>query len=93
MFDLADAVIASASSLVTDKESKLESIYGIYHYAGSPECSWYDFAEYILNQGAIAKKLPHNFKLQKIKSSEFKTAAKRPQYSALDSFARNRWFL
>ncbi len=93
VFDLVDAVINSAISLVTEDESRLESIYGIYHYAGYPECSWYDFAEYILNQGVISKKLHNNFKLQKIKSSEFKTSAKRPQYSALDSSSFCNLFL
>ena len=83
--DLADAIILSGQKLITEKESFLESTYGTYHYGGYRECSWFEFAEYILNQGKILNKFPSNLKLNEIKSKDFKTLAKRPKYSALDS--------
>lgn len=83
--DLADAVIASSIKLTTYKGIKPESIYGTYHYAGNSACSWFDFAEYILNQGVFSKRFPSNILLKKIQTSEFNSLATRPQYSALDS--------
>lgn len=83
--DLADAVIFSGKKLISSKESILESIYGTYHYGGLKECSWFEFAEYILNKGKNLNKLPSNYNLHKIQSSDFNALAKRPKYSALDS--------
>ena len=53
--------------------------YGTYNYAGGEEISWYDFAKKILY---YKKK---NTKIKKISINEYKSAAKRPQYSSLDS--------
>ena len=83
--DLADAIILSGQKLISEKESVLDSTYGTYHYGGYKECSWFEFAEYILNQGKILNKFPSNLMLNEIKSKDFKTLAKRPKYSALDS--------
>ena len=82
---LADAVILSGKKLIFGKESELESIYGTYHYGGYKECSWFEFAEYIINQGKLLNRFPSNFLINKIQSSDFKTLASRPKYSALDS--------
>ena len=83
--DLADAVIFSGKKLISSKESILESIYGTYHYGGLKECSWFEFAEYILNKGKNLNKLPSNYSLHKIQSSDFNALANRPKYSVLDS--------
>lgn len=53
--------------------------YGVYHCTGNGECTWYDFATEIMNlSGRNCEVLPCT-------SEEFKTAAKRPEYSSLDN--------
>ncbi len=51
----------------------------IYHYANKGQCSWFDFASAIMK---IAEK---NCEILPIPSSAFKTKAKRPKYSLLDT--------
>jgi dTDP-4-dehydrorhamnose reductase len=51
----------------------------IYHYANTGTCSWFQFAEEIVN---ISK---HNCKVVPIASSEFKTKVQRPPYSLLNT--------
>jgi dTDP-4-dehydrorhamnose reductase len=52
--------------------------YGIYHFSGSGECSWYDFAcEIFAQTNTTTKLIP-------IKSDEYPRAARRPAYSYLD---------
>ncbi|HDP77693.1 MAG TPA: dTDP-4-dehydrorhamnose reductase, partial [Mesotoga infera] len=54
--------------------------YGIYHMANSGYCSRYDWAKYILElSGWKGRLIP-------AKSSGFKTAAQRPEFSAMDTF-------
>lgn len=54
--------------------------YGLYHITSPTPCSRYEWAKYILELiGWKGKLLP-------AKSFEFKTAAKRPKYSFMDSF-------
>jgi dTDP-4-dehydrorhamnose reductase len=57
---------------------------GIYHLAAQNTCSWHEFAEAIL-LGAKARGLKIvTEKIDKISSSEYKTAAARPLNSRLD---------
>ncbi|MFO7672328.1 MAG: dTDP-4-dehydrorhamnose reductase [Lutibacter sp.] len=51
----------------------------IYHYANKGQCSWFDFAS------AIMKIAQQNCEILPIPSSAFKTKAKRPKYSLLDT--------
>lgn len=51
----------------------------IYHYANKGQCSWFQFAE------AIMKIAQRNCLILPITSAEFKTKAKRPKYSLLDT--------
>lgn len=54
--------------------------YGIYHMANKGYCSRYEWAKYILElTGWKGKIVP-------VKSSDFKTAAQRPEFSAMDTF-------
>ncbi|WP_036226270.1 dTDP-4-dehydrorhamnose reductase [Mesoaciditoga lauensis] len=54
--------------------------YGLYHITSPESCSRYEWAEYILKlTGWKGNLLP-------AKSHEFKTAAKRPKYSFMNSF-------
>ena len=53
--------------------------YGVYHCTGEGECTWYDFACKIIEYAGIdCKVLP-------VTSEEYKTPAKRPEYSSLDN--------
>jgi len=53
---------------------------GIFHFVNSGEASRYDFAMKTLEYTGIK-----NVKIESILSSEFKTRAKRPKYSVLDT--------
>lgn len=53
--------------------------YGVYHCTGKGECSWYDFAKMIIelsNEECIVNPCT---------SEQYKTPAKRPEYSSLDN--------
>ncbi|MGV8947593.1 MAG: dTDP-4-dehydrorhamnose reductase [Lutibacter sp.] len=51
----------------------------IYHYANEGQCSWFQFAS------AIMKIAQQNCQVLPINSSEFKTKAKRPKFSLLNT--------
>lgn len=53
--------------------------YGIYHCTGEEECTWYDFAKEIMALGN------RDCKVNPCTSDEYKTPAKRPEYSSLDN--------
>lgn len=53
--------------------------YGIYHCTGKGECSWYEFAKKIIELSG------ENCIVQPCSSDEYKTPAKRPEYSSLDN--------
>ncbi|HVS34058.1 MAG TPA: dTDP-4-dehydrorhamnose reductase [Gemmataceae bacterium] len=66
----ADLAAAAASLTGTDS-------YGLYHLTNSGSCSWYDFAEAILETAGVQGDLAP------ITSREFGAAARRPTYSVL----------
>lgn len=53
--------------------------YGIYHCTGKGECTWYDFAKLIMELSG------RSCVVSPCTSEEFKTPAKRPEYSSLDN--------
>lgn len=53
--------------------------YGVYHCTGKGECTWYDFAK------AIIELLGEKCEVKPCTSEEYKTPAKRPEYSSLDN--------
>lgn len=53
--------------------------YGIYHCTGKGECTWYDFAKEIM---ALSNR---KCVINPCTSEEYKTPAKRPEYSSLDN--------
>ncbi|GGC99351.1 dTDP-4-dehydrorhamnose reductase [Halopseudomonas salina] len=58
--------------------------WGTYHFAGSPACTWHDFAQEILNralQSGLLDKLPA---LRPITTQDYPTPAQRPAFSVLD---------
>ena len=52
---------------------------GIYHFANTGQCSWFDFAKEIFSQAEI------DVKLNGIPTTEYPTPAKRPMWSVLDT--------
>ena len=53
--------------------------YGIYHCTGKGECTWYDFAKMIIELSG------EKCEVKPCSSEEYKTPAKRPEYSSLDN--------
>ncbi|WP_347923216.1 dTDP-4-dehydrorhamnose reductase [Pontimicrobium sp. SW4] len=60
--------------------------YGIYHYSNIGEISWYDFAK------AIFDFVNNGIKVNAIKTENYPTLAKRPQFSVLDSAKTKEFF-
>ena len=52
--------------------------YGVYHYSNTGICSWYEFAEAIVNLSGSG------CTVEPVESKDFPTRAARPRYSALD---------
>lgn len=68
-----------ASALMTMvSQLQLGASSGIYHFAGAPAVSWFDFATQIFRQAQI------DMKLTPVLSEDFPTEAKRPMNSRLD---------
>lgn len=55
------------------------SEYGVYHCTGKGECTWYDFAKMIIELSG------ENCEVKPCTSEQYKTPAKRPEYSSLDN--------
>jgi dTDP-4-dehydrorhamnose reductase len=66
--------------------------WGIYHFAGQPYCSWYEFAETIFTlaqEKGLVESRPDTTPIQ---THEYPSLAKRPQNSMLDSSKVSRDF-
>jgi dTDP-4-dehydrorhamnose reductase len=75
--DLANTIIDIIIKSILNPKAYLP---GIYHYANQGTCSWYDFAQEILNITGIK-----TCKLIPISTEQFPAVAKRPKYSVLDT--------
>lgn len=62
-----------------------DRVYGTYHISNSGYCSWYEYAQVILNAAKI-----HQIKLEPIKMRQINFKAKRPVFSALDNTKYSR---
>ncbi|WP_339764656.1 dTDP-4-dehydrorhamnose reductase [uncultured Sulfitobacter sp.] len=71
--EIAQACVTIAQSLVSDPEKS-----GIYHFAGTPDASWADFARAIFAQAGLTCAVTD------IPSSDYPTPAKRPLNSRMD---------
>lgn len=70
--DLADAVIAILPKLTPETS-------GIYHYANTGSCSWFEFAQ------AITADMTRGCVIKPVASDEYPTRAHRPHYSVLET--------
>jgi dTDP-4-dehydrorhamnose reductase len=57
--------------------------YGIYHFSGEGQCSWFDFAREICSQGRNSNLISSECQINPCASSEFPTKAERPAFSLL----------
>ncbi len=57
--------------------------YGIYHFSGSGECTWFEFADEIYRKGRKNGLIESDCKIHPCTSSEYPTPAKRPEYSLM----------
>ncbi len=73
--DLAKAIIKIIENAEDDE---LEENCGIFHYSNEGSASWYDFAKAIFDLKSM------DVNLRPLKTSEYPTPAKRPQYSLMD---------
>ncbi len=76
------ADLAKAILTIVDAE---KNHYGLYHFSNFGETTWYGFAKEIFRQQNLA------IDLEAIQTSDFPTAAARPNYSVLNSskFSKN----
>ncbi|WCE68575.1 dTDP-4-dehydrorhamnose reductase (plasmid) [Sulfitobacter faviae] len=79
--EIAQACMTIAKTLPTEPQKA-----GIYHYAGTPDSSWADFARAIFQQAGITCVVTD------IPSSDYPTPAKRPLNSRLDCTATTAAF-
>lgn len=75
--DIADALIAIGKAVLAGKGT-----FGVYHFVGAGETTWYGFAQEIFAQaGARGAKVPE---VVPISTAGYPTPAKRPANSVLD---------
>lgn len=61
-----------------------EQLSGVYHWSDEGECSWYDFALAIAQEGLESGLLQRTVKIKPIPATQYPTPAQRPTYSVLD---------
>ena len=59
-------------------------VWGLFHYAGQPACSRYEWARVILGSEQVQSRLGHEVQLVPVSTKLFEGAALRPKYSVLD---------
>ena len=57
---------------------------GIWHFTDAGAASWYDFAVAIYEEAQALGLLSQSVEIQPIRTSEYRTPARRPSYSVLD---------
>ena len=79
--DIAAALLLMAKKAV---DTPADVQWGVYHFAGEPHVSWYDFATAIFEQAVAAKALSKSPILHALTTDQYPTPAKRPANSRLD---------
>ncbi|KQH88785.1 dTDP-4-dehydrorhamnose reductase [Vibrio fluvialis] len=78
--DIADTLIAMVDYI----EQGQQPAWGVYHFAGMPYASWYEFAAKIFQLAEAKGVLAKQPKISSIPTSAYPTPAKRPANSRLD---------
>jgi len=86
--DIASTLLEMMQQALTPQFSK----WGIYHYAGTPYISWFEFALEIFSRAVQQGLLTHIPELKPISSVEYASVAKRPINSRLDCTKINSVF-
>jgi len=82
-YDLA-IVIKKLIEKASSSQLAANSLFGLYHYAGAGQCSWFEFAtEIVSRSGGTARVLPQTSEEFAAGRGDAVTAA-RPAYSVLD---------
>ncbi len=58
--------------------------WGTYHFSGSPNCTWHQFAQTIFTQAQSESLIEQNVTVNAITTEQYPTRAKRPENSTLD---------
>lgn len=77
---LARAIVALGRVAAADENQR-----GTFHYADSPECTWFDFATEIVEQLKSRGIAPADARVLPVSSSEFPRPATRPAFSVLST--------
>ena len=78
--DIAAALLVMAQQALAPDFSQ----WGIYHFAGEPHVSWYDFANAIFHEASVQGVLARLPAVKGIATSDYPTPARRPANSKLD---------
>ena len=79
--DIAAALLLMAKKAV---DTPADVQWGVYHFAGEPHVSWYDFATAIFEKAVTAGVLAKSPRLNALTTDMYPTPAKRPANSRLD---------
>ena len=79
--DIADGILTIAARLKADPDNA--GLFGTFHLAGTGPASWADFAEMIFADATRYSRAPVS--VVRIPSADYKTPAKRPANSRLDT--------
>lgn len=79
--DIAAALLLMAKKTV---ETPRDVQWGIYHFAGEPRVSWYEFAKAIFEQAVVENLFSSAPRLNALTTEQYPTLAKRPANSRLD---------
>lgn len=73
-------------SLVEKYQQNKSLPWGIYHFSNSPKTTWFEFASEIFKQASDLQIDLKISDLKAIKSADYPTPAKRPEWSVLDCY-------
>jgi dTDP-4-dehydrorhamnose reductase len=77
---LAAAILRLSRKAIRDEEAR-----GIFHYADSPQCTWFDFASEIVAQLRLTEESLPEIVVHPVSSDAFPRPARRPSYSVLST--------
>ena len=77
--DLAQCIF----NFITLIKNNTKTVFGIYHFCGDEQVSWYEFANAIFDEAKTKKVIVNKPLLKKLTTSEYPTPAKRPKYSVM----------
>ena len=80
--DLADAIFNLLEASFADQTN--QQLFGIYHFANSGQCSWYEFACEIISMAKVYGLPLKVKKIMPISTAEYPLPAKRPANSVFD---------